>query len=448
HHDVPAALGGGTDVGAETVNRAQGVLAALLSVLAAVALARALGATGAAAATVVAVSVATGALALFNGYAKATVELAVLTLLVATGLVRGVRGAAIGFAWTGLAVAAALLLHRSALALVPAWLVAAGLAATAWPSSTRARVALVVGLLAPAASLAAVLPRLVHIVSDFDTSRHLHGGLGAALAFAATPTQWADVVNALGVLFPLVPLVPVIAVLAPRPTGRESLAWAALLLPLGALLLLTHPQHGLPRDWDVYVPVGVALAAFTATRLAALFAQEPRALRLAPAIVALALVPALQWVALQADASRTWARTRAVLLGPPLRSADERAQAFDTIGMLAMGRGRAEEARELFEYAAQAAPNPSTFVRIGMTETMLGRPADAMTHYRRAATLDPRLPTAWRGIAAAASATDDRDAMAEAVARLEQLVPDDPVLPDARAWLAAADARRADGTRR
>jgi cytochrome c-type biogenesis protein CcmH/NrfG len=83
-----------------------------------------------------------------------------------------------------------------------------------------------------------------------------------------------------------------------------------------------------------------------------------------------------------------------------------------------------------------------------MTETMLGRPADAMTHYRRAATLDPRLPTAWRGIAAAASATDDRDAMAEAVARLEQLVPDDPVLPDARAWLAAADARRADVTRR
>ncbi len=442
HHDVPAALGGHTQQGAETVNRAMGVLAALLTVLAAAALARAHGVTGLAASGVVAVGVATGALALFNGYGKATVELAVLTLVIAAGLVRGARGDARGLAWTGLAVGVALLLHRSALALVPAWLAAIALAPGAWPRTGRARVGLVLGLLAPAAALAAVLPRLVGIVRDFDTTKHLHGGLPGALAFALTPAQWADALNALGVLFPLVPLVPVIAWLAPRPTRREALAWGALLLPLVALLLLTHPQHGLPRDWDVYVPVGVALAAFTAGRLAAGFAQTPRAVRGVPLLMLVALVPALQWVALQADAPRTWARTRAVLLGPPLRSADERAQAFDTIGMLSLGRGRVEEARELFTRAAEAAPNPGTFVRIGMAETMLGRPAAAMTQYRRAATLDPRLPTAWRGIAAAASAVGDRDAMAEAVQHLERLVPDDPVLPEARAWLAAADARR------
>lgn len=70
------------------------------------------------------------------------------------------------------------------------------------------------------------------------------------------------------------------------------------------------------------------------------------------------------------------------------------------------------------------------------------RPSDAMSHYRRAATLDPRLPTAWRGIATAASAPGDRDPMAEAIVRLGRLTPDDPVLPDARAWLTAVDTRR------
>lgn len=442
HHDLPLRLGGGTDRGAEAMNRAQGVLAALLSVLAASALARALGATGLARATVVMVSVSTGALALFNGYGKATVELAVLTLVIAAGLVRGARGGAHGLAWTGLAVAVALTLHRSALAFVPAWLVAVALAPGAWPRPIAARGLLVGGLLAPAVALASVLPRLVAIVGGFDTPKHLHGGLGAALAFAATPAQWADVANALGILFPLVLLMPVLLLLTPRPSGRETMAWAALVLPWCALLLLTHPQHGLPRDWDVYVPVGVALAAFTAARVSALFAHEPRTLRLAPAIVLLAIVPALQWVALQADAPRTWARLSAVQSGPPLRPADERAQAFDTIGMLAMGRGQLAQARESFLRASEAAPNPGTFVRIGMAETLLGRPAEAMAHYRHAATLDPQLPTAWRGIAAAASAVGDREAMAEAVQQLERLMPDDPVLPDARAWLAQADARR------
>ncbi|MFM7231255.1 MAG: hypothetical protein ACKO3S_04660 [bacterium] len=153
-------------------------------------------------------------------------------------------------------------------------------------------------------------------------------------------------------------------------------------------------------------------------------------------------MPALQWTALQADAERAWARTESVLLGPPARPATERARGFDTIGMLCMGRGLHERARRMFERAAEAAPNPSTFVRIGMTETLLGRPAEAMAHYRHAATLDPRLPTAWRGLAAAASATGDRATMAEAVTRLAELAPDDPTLADARAWLAADSLRR------
>jgi tetratricopeptide (TPR) repeat protein len=173
------------------------------------------------------------------------------------------------------------------------------------------------------------------------------------------------------------------------------------------------------------------------------FAHHPRATAAALPLAVVALVPALQWAALQADAERAWTRTESVLVGPPERAAFERARGFDTIGMLCMGRGLHERAQRMFERAAEAAPNPSTFVRIGMTETLLGRPTEAMTHYRRAATLDPRLPTAWRGLAAAASATGDRATMVEAVTRLADLVPDDPTIADARAWLAADSVRRA-----
>ncbi|MCE9628366.1 MAG: hypothetical protein K8R56_10675, partial [Candidatus Eisenbacteria bacterium] len=56
------------------------------------------------------------------------------------------------------------------------------------------------------------------------------------------------------------------------------------------------------------------------------------------------------------------------------------------------------------------------------------------------ATLNPNLPTAWRGMAAAASATGDRAAMEQAVRELARLVPDDPTLRDARAWLEADDS--------
>ena len=446
HHDLPAALGGHTLQGAETVNRAMGVVAALLSLLAAWALARALEARGLAGATVIAVGLATGALALFNGYGKATVELAVLTLVIAAGLVHVARardGAAKGLVGIGLAVAAALLLHRSAVALLPAWLAGVGLALTAGlPRRTADRFAFAVGVVAPLGALAVVLPRLMHVVGAFDTSRHLHGGLGAALAFACTPGQLADAGNALGILLPIVPLLPVLLALGPRPSRRESLAWAALVLPLVALLLLASPQHGLPRDWDVFVCVGVALAALTATRLAAWFEAEPRTRTLALAVGLVALVPALQWVALQADAARAWTRAEAVLLGPPPRSATERAYGFDTIGMLCLGRGQTELARRMFERSAEAAPNPSTFVRMGMAETMLGRPADAMTHYRHAASLDPDLVTAWRGVAAAASATGDRTAMEDAVRNMTRLEPGNPLLVDARAWLAADDSLR------
>ncbi len=451
HHALPRAIAAAFGTDPETANRLWGVLAALVSVFGAWLLARCSGARGVAAWAAIVVGVSTGALALFNGYGKSTVEIAVLTLFMACGLVwasaadSAVRRAS-GALLVALALAGALLLHRSALALIPAWLVALALAATGLRGANAQRTLgvalLALALLAPLAAWAVVGRELLRIVGSFDTAKHLHGGLGAALAFAATPRQLGDVLDALGILLPIAPLVPLLWFVGPRASTQETLAWLAFVLPPLVLLLLATPQHGLPRDWDVFTFVGVALAALAARRTAVLFESLPRAGALALPLALVALVPALQWVALQSDAARTWARGEAVLLGPPLRDATERAYAFDTIGTLSMGRGQAESAVRMFQRSAEAAPNPSTFVRWGMAETMLGRPVEAMAQYRHAAALNPDLPTAWRGIAAAASATQDRAAMEQAVRELTRLLPDDPTLGEARAWLATQDSLR------
>src|SRR5262249_21675619 len=65
----------------------------------------------------------------------------------------------------------------------------------------------------------------------------------------------------------------------------------------------------------------------------------------------------------------------------------------------------------------------------------------AMAQYRHAASLNPGLGVAWRGIAAAASALGDRPSMVEAAAHLEQLEPRGRAVYDARKWLEADPPR-------
>ena len=208
-------------------------------------------------------------------------------------------------------------------------------------------------------------------------------------------------------------------------------------------LLAVNPQHGLARDWDVFAFAGSALAAVVAWRMAAVLGALPRPARwLAVPLTLVAMVPALQWAALQSDSERMWSRAEAILLGPPARPANERADGLGTIGMMRFGRGQYAPAVRLFQRSAEAAPNPRTFVEWGMAETMLGSPAAAMAQYTHAAMLNPDLPSAWRGVAAAASALGDRPRMEAAVRNLERLEPGGQTLHDARAWLEANPAPR------
>ncbi|HET9707654.1 MAG TPA: tetratricopeptide repeat protein, partial [Gemmatimonadales bacterium] len=220
-------------------------------------------------------------------------------------------------------------------------------------------------------------------------------------------------------------------------SDRGALALAALALPPLALLLFVQPQQGLPRDWDVFAFAGVALAAIVAWRAAAVLASEPRARWLAVPLAVSAAVPALQFAALQTDNVRTWARAESILIGPPPRDPSERARGLSTMGMMHFGRGDYVRALALFERSADAAPNPRTFAQMGMALTMMDRPQDALARYRHSVALDTDLVIGWRGVAAAASAVGDRDAMRDAVRAIERLEPGSDVLPDMRAWLEA-----------
>jgi len=440
HHDLPKWVAEHTPWSVEDAGRAQGALLALIAALAGWRLAAAAGAKGELGLAVAAIAACTGALALDNGYGKASVEVACLTGLAAVGVLRAARAPApgndgsTGLATVGACVALGLLLHRSALALLPAWAIAVALVVRA---GTWRHPAAIAGALAPLVSLAIVGPRLFQVMTTFDRERHLAGGFAHTLASGLAPAHLADVAHTLGLLVPLGLLLPLLLLLPPRPPAREALALALYALPPLALMFVVLPQQGLPRDWDVFALAGVALAAVAAWRVAAVLGALPRARWLALSLAVSAASPALQFAALQSDAARTWARAESILIGPPARDASERARGLSTMGMMHYGRGEYPNALALFERSAEAAPNPRTFVEMGMALSQMQRWPEALVRYRHAVSLNPDLVTGWRGVAAAASALGDRGAMVDALNALERLQPDSDVLPDIRAWLEA-----------
>jgi tetratricopeptide (TPR) repeat protein len=443
HHDLPRWVAGHTPWSAETAGRVQGALLALIAALAGWRLAAAAGAKGELALAVAAIAACTGALALDNGYGKASVEVACLTGIVGVGVLRAARATAlgddgaIGVATVGTCVALGLLLHRSALALLPAWAIAVALVVRA---GTWRRPAAIAGALAPLVALAIAGPRLLQVMTTFDREHHLEGGVAHTLALGLAPAHLADVAHTLGLLVPLVLLLPLLMLLPPRPPAREALAFALYALPPLALMFVVLPQQGLPRDWDVFALAGVALAAVAAWRVAAVLGAEPRARWLALPLAVSAACPAVQFAALQSDAQRTWARAESILIGPPARDPSERARGLSTMGMMHYGRGDYANALALFERSAEAAPNPRTFVEMGMALSQMERWPEALARYRHAVSLNPDLVTGWRGVAAAASAVGDRGAMLDALHALERLQPDNEALPDMRRWLEANPA--------
>ena len=436
HYRLPRTLADRLGVARESLPHALGAVWAVLLAGLAVLAARRFGARGPAALAVAGAIAFGGTLALTTGYLKAFVELALVTGFAGVAAVRVAREGR-GLLLLGLAVAAALLLHRSALALLPLLVVTWGIAA----GPRRAQVpwrhpATWIGVLAPLAALAQMLPGALATLRSFDLPRHVATSTtrqsGGALAAALAPHHLVDVANLLIVLAPLALVVPVLLGIR-RERRSECVALAALLLPWLAVVLFIHPQQGLYRDWDVFAPAGMALAVTAAWHLSGVLEHGRPGLALAVTLAAFA--PAFQWVALQHDVPRALARIESRLDRTPWVGATERATSLDFVGMHYIGLGRTEDADRALEHAVDAAPNPRLIVEWGVAALTRGDFVKARSIFQRAAALDSNLVGAWRGLVTAASALGDLAELERGTRELERLVPDDPLIRDARTVL-------------
>ncbi|MBI3540319.1 MAG: hypothetical protein HY076_08620, partial [Candidatus Eisenbacteria bacterium] len=291
----------------------------------AVMLARIVNARGAAALMTVTIVVAGGYLTTFTGLGKPASEMCVVTAAV------GVLGAAaardrrarLGL---GVAFAAGLLIHRSAVLLVPAWaaawIIGARAPSAAAPAPSRARTLLALAI--PLVAAASVGGRIASLIAGYDVPHHLMtdavGRSGGVLAAALDPLRLADIGSMLVVLSPAFVALPILAfargAFADRP---EAAVLGTLALSTVPVWLLVQPQQGVFRDWDVFAPSGVAVALYTAYGLAIVLERAPAAPRLAAATIAVVFTATLGWLVLAHDADRGLARVRAWLTEPPPR---------------------------------------------------------------------------------------------------------------------------------
>jgi Tetratricopeptide repeat len=401
HYRLPimVASTGLADVG--TVARVAGALEGGMLAMLAVAFARVLGLGDVAAVAAAAVVFFGGYLALFTGYSKAFVELCVITAAVGVYGVRALRDGG-GLLPLGIALALGFAMHRSAVALLPAavlawvlWLRRHG-AGGAWK-----RPAAIAGIALPLVALAAMLPRILGTLLGFDAAMHVmrsdvagHSGWRMLLE----GTRPIDVVN---LVLALAPLALAILVLPWTLRGRLRLETGYLGLlaaPWLAILAVVRPLQGLHRDWDVVAAGGVALSLLAAA-LAGETLRGARRSWVGVAVTLGVLVPAVQWLVHDADADRGLERARAFATESPRRSDRDRGATWDYVGIRSFGLQRWGEAADAFAHAAETTPSPRVLMQWGFAEMQAGHPEAAQRVYQRLVEKTPDDLSAWVDLA-------------------------------------------------
>ena len=424
HYRVPLALFEAHLLDAGTYGRALGALEAFVLAGLAILLARTLRLEGAAACAFVCAATFTGALGLMTGYSKAFSELALLTLAVAAF---GTRVAREGRGVLGLALACALglALHRSALALLPASLFALVLAAR--DPKARAR------LVAPAAlagyavlALAAVLylPAIVRTATGFDMAQHFASEdvtkAGGLLAASFAPRRLLDLAN---VFLFLTPLAPLALVLAPGVRERPMFVLAALCASWFALAFVLFPAQGVFRDWDVFVPAGVAVAVL-AGGLAARALAKGRATWAGTLSVVCVLLTALG-LASAHDRERSWTRVEAFVTGPPERTPVERSKTWDFLGASWHQAGRPADAARAFGKAAETSRSQRMYLQWALSARDAGDLRQAQRVLEELVAFAPQTTVAWTQLGSVSWQLGDYAEAARAAHELMRLSPND-----------------------
>jgi hypothetical protein len=324
--------------------------AALLAVLA-LRFARLVAPAGAPALAVASVVFFGGWLTLFTGLGKAFTELVVLTVAVGiTGLValRGGRRRVL----LCLLVAAALLFHRSALALVPAaaWVL--------WQTRENPN-----GKPRPFLDrwcwllpVLAVLAQARRLWSSFTGVDAANFGLAPVgdRGSVLSPIHGLDLLQAFLFLVPALPLL----LLRPGPASRrqETIFLWILAVPFLLMALFYLPPQGIFRDYDGIAAAGIALALVLAHRLGRGLAPGRGAVAIA--ILLWCALPSEWWLILQADRERALARVEQLASGPPARAALVRAHTWDFLGTVRFEAGQFEASKNAYARAVEVAPSP------------------------------------------------------------------------------------------
>jgi len=428
HYRLPRALAGTFGMDVALGERALGsVEAAALGALA-VAFARAVNARGAAALATAIVVLCGGYLGMYTGYGKAMAE---MTLLTAGAAVLGLRSTTVPGALLplGFCLAAALLLHRSALGLLPAGALAWILCARATPGAWR-RPAALAGAAVALLALVFMLPRIVTTMLRFDAI-HLTppevARAGGMLPAAVAGTRLLDLANLVVLLSPLAPAIPPLAMAArSRLRAPAPLLLGAFALPWVAMTLVLHVPQGIYRDWDNFAAAGMALSLVAAWLVAETLRDAPRTEWLALAVVLGALAPSAQWLALHADVERGLRRVEAFVGEPPARSEAERGTTWDFLGIRNAQLGRWDASAAALARAAETAPSPRVLLQWALAEQARGRYADARDLFRRTSALTPGDSRAWLGLAISSRHLHDYDECRRAIGVLDRLRPGDP----------------------
>ncbi|HUK61748.1 MAG TPA: hypothetical protein VLV15_00400, partial [Dongiaceae bacterium] len=217
--------------------------------------------------------VVTGGLAVFTGLGKPAGLLAALALGVLTTGVAVTRGHRYGR--FGVLVTLALLLHRSSVLLLPAWLVATVLAVTRERSAGWRRAKRLAPLLLPLVVVLVASRRLVSLVFFYDLPHHLKPG--GSVTGQTAEGGWLgllhliDIPNAVLLLAPAFALMlPVLARTGPPAwRDREEQFRLSLVIPALVVLALVFPQQGIFRDLDVFAPWTTVLGGIAVGALAA-----------------------------------------------------------------------------------------------------------------------------------------------------------------------------------
>jgi tetratricopeptide (TPR) repeat protein len=203
--------------------------------------------------------------------------------------------------------------------------------------------------------------------------------------------------------------VPVVAWLLGRrhPRRGELLFLALLALPMVLAAPFIHPSQGLFRDWDDFAATGVAVSLVVAWLAGEALRFSPRHAWVGVALAVGVAVPAVQWLALHANAERGFARVGALLSEPPRRTPAERAKTWDYVGIVEYRREHWSDASAAFEHSAETGPSYRIMLQWAMATTNGGDLRGAADIYRRMLARYPDAAYAWLGLGAVTSRLAD-----------------------------------------